>query len=80
MGAKYVQYYPRCYEYIYNLSIYPRMGFSSGSEVKNLPAMQSTQETWVRLLGKEDPLEEGKGSHSRNPAWRILWTEEPGGL
>ena len=42
--------------------------------VKNLPAMQ---ETWVQPLGLEDPLEEGKATHSSVLAWRILWTIEP---
>ena len=45
--------------------------------VKNLPAMC---ETWVRSLGREDPLEEGMATHSSILAWRIPWTEEPGGL
>ena len=45
--------------------------------VKNLPAMP---ETWVRSLGWEDPLEEGMATHSSILAWRIPWTEEPGGL
>ena len=45
--------------------------------VKNLPAMQ---ETWVRSLGWEDPLEKGMVTHSSILAWRIPWTEEPGGL
>ena len=45
--------------------------------VKNLPAMQ---ETWIRFLGWEDPLEEGIATHSSILAWRIPWTEEPGGL
>ena len=45
--------------------------------VKNLPAMQKTQ---VRSLGREDPLEEGTATHSSVLAWRIPWTEEPGGL
>ena len=45
--------------------------------VKNLPAMQ---ETWVRSLGQEDPLEKGMATHSSILAWRIPWTEEPGGL
>ena len=35
---------------------------------------------WVQSLGWEDLLEEGMKSHSSNPAWRIPWTEEPGGL
>ena len=39
--------------------------------VKNPPAMQ---ETWVQSLGWEDPLENGKASHSSILAWRILWT------
>ena len=45
--------------------------------VKNLSAMQETQ---VLSLGREEPLEEGMASHSRILAWRIPWTEEPGGL
>ena len=44
---------------------------------KNLPAMQ---ETWVRSLGPEDPLEKGMATHSSVLAWRIPWTEQPGGL
>ena len=47
---------------------------------KNLPAMQETQEAWVRSLGQEDPLEEGMAVHFSILAWRIPWTEEPGGL
>ena len=46
-------------------------------KVKNLPAML---ETWVQSLGWEDPLEKGTATHSSILAWRILWTEEPGGL
>ena len=38
------------------------------------------QEMPVQFLGWEDPLEEGKATHSSIRAWRILWTEEPGGL
>ena len=45
--------------------------------IKNLPAMQETQ---VRSLGQEDPLEEGVATHSSILAWRTAWTEEPGGL
>ena len=44
------------------------------------PAMQETQETRVRSLGQEDPLEEGMATHSSILAWRIPWTEEPGRL
>ena len=42
--------------------------------------MQETQDTWVRLLGQEDPLEKGMATHSRILAWRIPRTKEPGGL
>ena len=38
----------------------------------------SIQETWVQSLGWEEPLEEGKATHSSLLDWRILWTEEPG--
>ena len=38
------------------------------------------QDTWVQYLGQEDPLEEGMVTHSSILAWRIPWTEEPGGL
>ena len=48
--------------------------------VKNPPAMEEMQEIWVHSLGQEDPLEEGMATHSSILAWRILWTEEPGGL
>ena len=53
------------------------VGFPGSSVVKNLPAMQETQ---VRSLGWEDPLEEGLAIYSSTLAWRIPWTEEPGGL
>ena len=42
--------------------------------------MQETQETWVRSPGQEDPLEASTATHSSILAWRIPWTEEPGGL
>ena len=45
--------------------------------LKHLPAMQ---ETWVLSLGREDPLEKEMATHSSILAWRIPWTEEPGGL
>ena len=45
--------------------------------LKNLPAVQ---ENWVQPLGQEGPLQEGMATHSRILAWRIPWTEEPGGL
>ena len=45
--------------------------------LKRLPAMQ---EIWVQSLGWEDPLEKEMATHSSILAWRISWTEEPGGL
>ena len=42
--------------------------------------MQEAQETQIRSLGLEDPLEEGMAAHSSILAWRIPWAEEPGGL
>ena len=54
-------------------SIPPQYSWASlvAQTVKNLPAMQ---ETWVRSLGWEDPLEKGKATHSSILAWRIPWT------
>ena len=45
-------------------------------KVKNL----LMQETWIRSLGQEDPLETGMATHSSILAWRIPWTEQPGRL
>ena len=53
------------------------LGFLVAQTVNNLPAMQ---ETWVSSLGLEDFLEKGIATHSNIHAWRIPWTEEPGGL
>ena len=53
------------------------MGFSSGSAVKNPPARQETR---VQSLGWGDPLEKEMAPHSSILAWKIPWTEEPGGL
>ena len=46
--------------------------------VKTHLPMQEMQETWVQSLGRGDPLEESKVTHSRILAWRIPWTEKPG--
>ena len=51
--------------------------FLVAQSVNNLPAMQ---ETWVQFLGREDPLEKEMATHSSTVAWKIPWTEEPGGL
>ena len=56
------------------------MGFSGGSAVKNLPAMQKMQETQDRSLSWEDFLEDGMATHPGTLAWRIPWIEEPSRL
>ena len=53
------------------------MGFPGDSDGKELLTMQ---ETWVRFLGQEDPVEKGMATHSSIIAWEIPWTEKPGGL
>ena len=65
-----MQIYYMYFTYIYRASLVAQT-------VKNLPAMK---ETWVQALGWEDPLEKGMAPHSSVLAWRIPWTEEPGGL
>ena len=55
----------------------PTEGFLGGSVVKNLPVMHGM---WVQSLDQEDPLEKEMATHSSILAWRISWTEEPGGL
>ena len=56
------------------------MDFPSDSVLNNPSAMEEMQETWVRPLGREYTLEESMATHSSILAWRIPWTEEPGGL
>ena len=51
--------------------------FIQAQMVKNLPAMW---EIWVQPLGGEEPLKKGMATHSSILAWKIPWTEEPGGL
>ena len=63
--------------HVSSTSCIPRKVFPDGSAVKNPPGMQETQ---VRPLGGEDPLEESMATHSSILGWRISWTEEPGGL
>ena len=54
------------------------MDFPGGAGVKNLLA--NAGDAWIQSLGREDPLEKGMTTHSSILAWRIPWTEEPGGL
>ena len=48
--------------------------------VKNLPAMQEMEKTWVQSLGQEDLLEKEMATHFSILAWEVPWTEEPGML
>ena len=57
--------------------LYIKWGFPGGPVVKNLPVNADSQ---VQSLGWEDPLKEEMAAHSSILAWRIPWTEEPGGL
>ena len=63
----------------FSLSLFIRIFRASlvAQTVKNLPA---TKETWIQSLDWEDPLEKETAVHSNILAWRIPWTEEPGGL
>ena len=54
--------------------------FSGGSVAQTVKSLPAVQETRVRSLGGEDPLEEGMATHSSILAWKIPWMEEPGGL
>ena len=48
--------------------------------IKNPPAMQETQQTWLQSLGQEDPMQEEMATQPSILAWKIPWTEEPNGL
>ena len=58
------------------------MGFSRGASliVQTVKSLSATWETWVQPLGWEDPLEKEMAIHSSILAWKMPWTEEPGGL
>ena len=81
--SKYFYYYDSCnirtvFIILKLLIVYLKLRKSFlGSGVKNLPAIQ---ETLIWALSQEDPLEKGMETHSSILAWRITWTEEPGGL
>ena len=70
MGLSYLYVVQRSARYLAEASLVVQ-------RLKRLPAMQ---ETWVRSLGREDPLEKEMATHSSILAWKIPWTEEPGGL
>ena len=82
VGIKCTQTHNTIYTYlhIYTHTLYYAhtfLSFPHGSLVKNLPAKQETQ---VQSLGGEDPPEKEMGTHSSILAWKILRTDEPGGL
>ena len=56
-----------------------RRGFPSDSVVKNPPEVQEMQDMWIRSLNREDPLETEMATNSSILAWKLPWTEEPGG-
>ena len=64
---------------IYKPSCY-KMGFSGGANGKEPTCQCRRQKTCVQSLGEEDPLEKEMATHVSILAWRIPWTEEPGGL
>ena len=68
-------YLPKMYDYV--IFNYLAIMYRGGSVVKNLPAMQ---EMWVQSLGCENPQDQEMATHSSILTWRILGTEEPGGL
>ena len=56
------------------------MSFPGGAVMKNPPPVHKMQETWVQSLGQEELLEKKMTTYSSILAWKIPWTEEPGGL
>ena len=60
------------------------IGLNSGSwaslVAQAVKCLHATRETWVQYLGWEDPLEKEMATHSSTLAWKIPWTEKPGGL
>ena len=56
------------------------MSFSASNVAQRVKRLPEMQETWVRSLGGEDPLEKEMATHSSILAWKIPWTEEPGRL
>ena len=65
---------------VFNLIYESLWAFLMIQQVKNLPSMKETQEMRVQCLGQEDPSKEEMATHSSILAWKIPWTEKPGGL
>ena len=64
---------------LFNLNI-GLAGAGASLVAQRLKRLPLIRETWVRSLGREDPLEKEMATHSSILAWKIPWTEEPGGL
>ena len=64
----------------YPSSIYCALIYRASLVAQRLKRLPAMRETWVRSLGREDPLEKEMATHSSILAWRIPWTEELGGL
>ena len=75
----YIQYTYTFYICIYIHSIYIHIYIVASLVAQMVKRLPSVQETWVRYLGWEDPLEKEMATHSNILAWRIPWTEEPVG-
>ena len=60
--------------------MYINIGLWASLVVQRLKRLPAMWETWVRSLGRENPLEKEMAIHSSTIAWKIPWTEEPGGL
>ena len=66
-----------CRKILYPLS---QVGLGASLVAQRLKRLPALRETWVQSLDREDPLEKEMATHSSTLAWRIPWTEEPGGL
>ena len=64
----------------YLVTLDPRLSHQASLVAWMVKNLLTIPETWVLFLGQEDPLEKGMATHSSILAWRIPWTEEPGGL
>ena len=65
---------------IYRVYIHIIWGFPGGASGKEPACQRTRHESQLQPLGQEDPLEEGMAAHASILAWRIPWTEDPGGL
>ena len=76
----FTSYFLICTKILEFQSLMWSLGSMNDSTVKNPPAMQEMQKTQIPSLGLDDPLQEEMATHSSILAWKILQTEEPGGL